>query len=96
MDTLTELLVITMEEAGELIQACSKVLRTKDQPNNLNYKDDLSDEAGDMLAMINLMIDHGLISQSDLVARVETKRKKLEKWSSLIIKGGTEVEKAHQ
>ena len=30
MDKLTELLIITMEECGELTQACSKVLRKRD------------------------------------------------------------------
>ena len=28
MEKLTELMIITMEECGELTQACSKVLRT--------------------------------------------------------------------
>jgi hypothetical protein len=35
------------------------------------------------------MIDHGLISQSEILERVETKRKKLEKWSNLINKEET-------
>ena len=36
MDKLTELLIITMEECGELTQACSKVLRKRDLTNPID------------------------------------------------------------
>ena len=44
MNKQQELLVITMEECGELIQACSKILRSNDATGN-NLKN-LQDEAG--------------------------------------------------
>ena len=38
-----QLLVITMEECGELIQACSKALRKKDLFGQQNLKDEIGD-----------------------------------------------------
>ena len=75
----TELMVITMEECGELTEACSKAIRCE------NYNDDrLVEEAGDVLLMIELMIDRGLINKKDIDARKKVKLGKLKKWSNLI------------
>ena len=75
----TELMVITMEECGELTEACSKAIRCE------NYNDDrLVEEAGDVLLMIELMINRGLISKEDIDARKKIKIEKLKKWSNLI------------
>tara|TARA_B100001248_G_scaffold241749_1_gene208694 strand:+ start:219 stop:476 length:258 start_codon:yes stop_codon:yes gene_type:complete len=75
----TELMVITMEECGELTEACSKAIRCE------NYSDDrLVEEAGDVLLMIELMINRGLISKEDIDARKKIKLEKLKKWSNLI------------
>ena len=75
----TELMVITMEECGELTEACSKAIRCE------NYNDDrLVEEAGDVLLMIELMINRGLISKEDIDARKKIKLEKLKKWSNLI------------
>ena len=46
----TELMIITMEECGELIEACSKAIRCE------NYKDErLTEEVGDVLFLICLL-----------------------------------------
>ena len=75
----TELMVIKMEECGELTEACSKAIRCE------NYNDDrLVEEAGDVLLMIELMINRGLISKEDIDARKKIKLEKLKKWSNLI------------
>ena len=48
-----------MEECGELIEACSKAIRCE------NYKDDrLTEEVGDVLYMIDLIIKQGLVDHS--------------------------------
>ena len=79
MEELEELMVITMEECGELIQACSKAIRTQD------YKrDDLKDEIGDVLCMIELMKEKGLVNGRELKNQVELKKLKLMQWSKLI------------
>jgi|TARA_R110000851_G_scaffold196017_1_gene346812 NTP pyrophosphatase (non-canonical NTP hydrolase) len=80
LDYDTELMVITMEECGELIEACSKTIRCE------NYKDDerMIEEVGDVLFMIDLMMKRGLIKKEDIDARKVVKREKLKKWSNLI------------
>ena len=75
LDYDTELMVITMEECGELIEACSKTIRCE------NYKDDerMIEEVGDVLFMIDLMMKRGLIKKEDIDARKVVKREKLKK-----------------
>ena len=77
---LQELLTITMEECGELIQACSKAIRCNDYYDN----DKLLEEVGDVYCMIELMHEYDLISWGDIEERVKIKKEKLKKWSDLI------------
>jgi len=51
MDKLQELMTITMEECGELIQVCSKAIRSDHYYNN----DKLTEEVGDVICMIDLL-----------------------------------------
>ena len=81
MDARTQLMVIMMEECGELIQACSKALRKDDFDNNQN----LIDEVGDVYTMIEIMHDFDIVSWNDIEERVKVKRKKLSKWSDLVL-----------
>ena len=72
-------MIITMEECGELIEACSKAIRCE------NYKDErLTEEVGDVLFLIDLMIDRGLVTSEDISNRMEIKKEKLKKWSNLM------------
>ncbi len=75
-----QLLVITMEECGELIQECSKALRKQD----LFEQQNLKDEIGDVYAMINLLVEYDVVSWTDLEERVKNKKNKLKKWSDLV------------
>ena len=81
-DKLQELLTITMEECGELIQACSKAIRCDDYYDNKK----LLEEVGDVQCMIELLHKYDLISWEDVYDRVEAKKKKLKRWSDLIEK----------
>ena len=81
MDANTQLMVIMMEECGELIQACSKALRRDDFVDNKN----LIEEVGDVYTMIELMHDFDMISWTDIEERMKVKRKKLSKWSDLVM-----------
>ena len=76
---LYELMVITMEECGELIQACSKAIRCNDYHN-----DSLKEEIGDVMCMIELIKSNGLITQREIDNQIQTKRMKLMRWSKLI------------
>ena len=80
IDAKTQLMVIMMEECGELIQACSKALRKDDFIDNQN----LMEEIGDVYTMMEIMHDFDLFSWNDVDKRVNVKRKKLSKWSNLI------------
>ena len=54
-------MIITLEECGELIEDCSKAIRCE------NYKDErLTEEVGDVLFLIDLMIDRGLVTSEDI------------------------------
>ncbi len=76
---LTELMIITMEECGELIQACSKAIRCDDYNN-----DSLKEEIGDVMCMIELIKSNGLITQREIDNQIQIKRMKLMKWSKLL------------
>tara|TARA_R100000353_G_C6347601_1_gene152331 strand:+ start:190 stop:438 length:249 start_codon:yes stop_codon:yes gene_type:complete len=80
MEKLTELMIITMEECGELTQACSKVLRTDFKDHALQ---DLKQEVADVVCMIELMKKNGLVNDSDIVQGIQNKMEKLEIYSNL-------------
>ena len=88
MDARTQLMVIMMEECGELIQACSKALRKDEFYDNKN----LIEEVGDVYTMIELMHDFDMVSWTDIEERMKVKRKKLSKWSDLVMEWEVEGE----
>jgi NTP pyrophosphatase (non-canonical NTP hydrolase) len=79
-DALLQLMVITMEECGELIQACSKAIRKDNHREN----ELLKQEIGDVYTMIQLMTEFDIVSWDELDKRVQIKRNKLAKWSELV------------
>ncbi len=92
LNTLQQLMIITAEECGELTQMCSKTVRkfnTIEEANSkvqnaLTNRKKLVEEAGDVLCMIELLAEHGMVDWNELEDRVQVKRNKLEKWSNLI------------
>lgn len=82
MNKKQELLTITMEECGELIQACSKLIRFEDDkcPDDLK---NLQDEVGDLMCMIELLKRDGFVTEEQIEDRMFLKEQKLMKWSSL-------------
>lgn len=82
MNKRQEMLVITMEECGELIQACSKLIRfEKDScPDDIS---NLQDEIGDVMCMIDIMKHSGLVDDKQIEERIKVKKDKLMKWSLL-------------
>lgn len=80
LDARQQLLVILMEECGELIQECSKNLRR----GEIFDRDKFKDEVGDVYTMIDLLHEWDVISWDEIEKRREVKRKKLSKWSDLI------------
>ena len=84
LDARQQLLVVTMEECGELIQACSKLLRRSELYSDGEYVKNLKDELGDVYAMIELLVEWDVLSWDEIENRRDEKRKKLSKWSDLI------------
>lgn len=92
LNTLQQLMTITAEECGELVQQCSKTIRKfstveqtlEDNERAVVNRIKLVEEAGDVLCMIELMVEHGLLTNKELGARVNVKREKLKTWSTLI------------
>jgi|TARA_R110000772_G_scaffold1087_1_gene3828 NTP pyrophosphatase (non-canonical NTP hydrolase) len=84
LDARQQLLVITMEECGELIQACSKLLRRNELYGNSAEVNNLKSEIGDVMCMIMLMAEWDVISHTEMEDLIDAKRKKLSKWSQLV------------
>ena len=86
LNKLQQLMIITAEECGELTQRCSKIVRkysTSDQIEE-DQRAKLLEEAGDVLCMIELMVENNILTNEELGARVNVKRDKLKVWSDLI------------
>ena len=79
-DKTDELLIITAEEAGELTQACTKILRHGVDEQKIKA---LTEEVGDMQCMIELLVAHNMMTQEDIEKRTKVKLEKLEKYSNL-------------
>ena len=81
MDYDKELLTIMMEECGEVIQACSKIIRFGADANNLS---NLEKELGDLYQMMELAHQYDLVSWTRIDEASDKKREKLATWSSLM------------
>ena len=68
---MNNIYVKTMEEYGELIQACAKVLKHGDAE-----KHNLSEECGDVMAQIMLLVESGIVSEPVMSQKfIDSKRK---------------------
>ena len=84
LDTRQELFTITMEECGELIQCCSKAMRRWELFKNSDSEVSLKEEIGDVYTMIELLVEHDIITWDEIHKRSEVKRSKLKRWSGLM------------
>ena len=80
VDEKEELLVIFMEECAEATVEASKIIRFG---RNDDEHGSLAKEVGDLLCMIDLLEEYGLINKSLLIQYSKSKREKLKKWSNL-------------
>jgi len=83
MNRTEELMVITMEECGELTQACSKVIRRGEMYKNSDSEITFKEEVGDVFCMIELLVENDMITWKEIKERALVKREKLNKWSNL-------------
>ena len=86
-DKLRETLDILQEEAAEVIQAASKVKRfglDNWHKSGCLQRENLTHEIGDILTMIDLLVEQGVIVQSELDAAKHAKLEKLRVWSNIL------------
>lgn len=86
-DELKEILCITQEECAEVSQSISKIFRfgwdSKHPKTGVNNKEHLEEEIGDLLCMIDILVEKCIISDSEINAARKAKREKLKNWSSI-------------
>jgi NTP pyrophosphatase (non-canonical NTP hydrolase) len=80
-----EVMLITQEECAEVTQAISKVFRFgfDESYNGKTNREHLEEEIGDLMCMVDLMRDHGLINWGNVIDASAKKLKKLEQWSNI-------------
>lgn len=83
---LVERLLILAEECAEVTQCVSKILRFGvDTPNyykpEVTNRDNLAAEIGDVVGLINILIDYGLITRDEIDAQAERKIEKMKLWT---------------
>jgi len=76
-----ELLTITMEECSEVAVEASKIIRFAAE--DTSYQPTLEREIGDLLCMVDLLKEAGMLSDDGLENAKQAKREKLKKWSNL-------------
>lgn len=80
-----EILLITQEECAEVIQAISKVFRfgIDGVHNGVTNQSHLEEEIGDLVCMIDLLMERGIVSAEAVDNAAQAKRLKLAKWSNI-------------
>ena len=85
-----EIMLIAQEECAEVTQAISKVFRfgldAKHPDQTANNQERLEEEVGDLLCMIELMVESKLIDRTKMLNASGQKRNKLLKWSNIFRK----------
>jgi len=86
INTLQQLMTITMEECGELTQRCSKIMRKYETFDLIEEEQrvKLVEELGDVFCMMELMVEHNITDWIELQDRADVKLEKLRKWSTLV------------
>ena len=86
-DKTKEALMILQEECAEVTQAVSKIFRfgmdSRYPEGAPTTKSNLEMELGDLLCMIDILVEQGVINDASMLEAMERKRKKLETWSNI-------------
>jgi NTP pyrophosphatase (non-canonical NTP hydrolase) len=81
-----EALIILQEECAEVIQAASKIYRfglDNDHKSGNTQRANLEMEIGDMLALVDILIEQGVVDLNNLNTAKLNKIEKLKIWSKL-------------
>ena len=86
-DQTKEIMLILQEEGAEVIQAVSKCSRFGMDNCNpgkpLTNREHLEEELGDVLAMVDIMLEQGIVNIAKLEEAKLNKKYKLKKWSTI-------------
>jgi len=87
-DRHREILLICQEECAEVTQAISKVFRfgIDVEYNNKTNRNRLTEEVGDLLCMIKLMVSENIIDELEVNESSDFKFIKLKNWSKIMDK----------
>lgn len=84
---IKEVFCIAQEECAEVTQAISKIFRfgfeSQHPVSGKSNQESLEEEVGDLLAMIDIMVEKCIISDSNVNAARQAKREKLKTWSTI-------------
>jgi NTP pyrophosphatase (non-canonical NTP hydrolase) len=87
MSKTEEALGILQEECAEVIVEVSKIrrfgLNSVSWKTNVPHNETLEMEVGDVLAMVDILLEQGVIKQSAIDAAKTAKKEKLKKFSNL-------------
>jgi NTP pyrophosphatase (non-canonical NTP hydrolase) len=80
-----EIMLITQEECAEVTQAISKVFRfgIDGEHNGATNRERLAEEVGDLMCMIDLLINTGMINETEVLVAKHEKMLKLQRWSNI-------------
>jgi NTP pyrophosphatase (non-canonical NTP hydrolase) len=85
-DKTQEALIILQEECAEVIQAASKIYRfglDNAHKSGTTQRANLEMEIGDMLALVDILIEQGVVDLNNLTTAKLNKIEKLKIWSKL-------------
>lgn len=80
-----EILRIAQEECAEVTQVISKIFRfgIDESYNGKTNRQRLEAELGDLVCMIELLIETGVVDRDNVDAEAKDKRERLTKWSTI-------------
>jgi NTP pyrophosphatase (non-canonical NTP hydrolase) len=82
-----EILLIAQEECAEVVVAISKIFRfgfdSRWPEGGVDNRSRLTEELGDLMAMVKLMDENGIINLEELSKAGERKITKLKTWSKI-------------
>lgn len=82
-EIVDQMMYVTAEECGELVQSCMKIARWGiDKKKHTS----LLEEAGDVQCMLDLLVDNGMFTKQELKDAAKHKRNKLKRYTPIIVK----------
>ena len=82
-----EALGILQEECAEVIQEVSKIRRfgldTLHYKSGVKHSAMLEMEVGDVLALVDILVEQGILNRDGLAVAAENKKLKLKQWSKI-------------